>query len=319
MRLAHSYKTFALCKLSRWEEAKSYAENVVLSSHPSIQRLMAFPCADIPIPDNAEKLQLKHRACSGVVGIEADRAAISGIILGMGSDLAFPYVNALKNIDLSKNHYSDVISLIQKVLSTVGWVTGSDSSWGWVRAAINNLKDIMDYKLTADEKFRSGEYQESIILYSEAIKIDPEACLWNAILYCNRAAAYMNLGKYNDAINDCNLSWSCDVHNQLCLLLRARSWKAVGQTLFSIRDYRKYLSKKLILSSSSSEKVDSEEIDRELDDFIESECEKILSNQIRASSSVFTSASSDENVSIENLQEVHFILIYFFYFFKVSF
>ena len=302
MRSAHSYKTFALCKLSRWEEAKSYAESVIFQ----FEKNSSAACRlDIIV---------SHQNT-----IECEPSSFVHIMSLMGPVLARNYMCAIKNIDACRNVLAieSAIDAIVQVLKGLGMLLSSSENWSWLAQALQSTEILCNIVIKANEKFRCGEYQEAIILYSEAIKIDPDACLWNAILYCNRAAANMNLGKYNDAINDCNLSWGCDVHNQLCLLLRARSWRAIKQTLFSIRDYRKYLSKKFILSSSSSssEKNDSEEIGRELDDFIETECEKILTNEGWNSSS--TSSACDENVSIEKLQEVHFILICFF--FKISF
>lgn len=52
--------------------------------------------------------------------------------------------------------------------------------------------------------------------------MDTEAQRWNAVLHCNRAAAYMSLKKYAEAVNDCNKSIALDENYSRAHLRRAR-------------------------------------------------------------------------------------------------
>jgi tetratricopeptide (TPR) repeat protein len=212
MRLAHSYKTFALCKLSRWEEAKSNSENVVYQ----FEKNSSAACRlDILI---------SHQN-----SIECDKSSFVHVMSLMGPALARNYMSAIKNVNAFRNVLAieSAIDSTLQVLKGLGMLMSASVDWSWVAHALQSTERLYNIVIKANEKFRSGEFQESIILYSEAIKIDPEACLWNAILYCNRAAAYMNLGKYNDAINDCHHSLERDPNYQKAILRRARSYKVI--------------------------------------------------------------------------------------------
>ena len=47
-------------------------------------------------------------------------------------------------------------------------------------------------------------------MYSRAVEIDPVAALYNAQIYCNRAAARMKLAMHVEAAEDCNLAIAAD-------------------------------------------------------------------------------------------------------------
>lgn len=55
------------------------------------------------------------------------------------------------------------------------------------------------YKNLGNEYYKDKEFNQSIIYYTHAITLQPN----NVTYYNNRAAAYMALYKYNDALNDC--------------------------------------------------------------------------------------------------------------------
>ena len=64
-------------------------------------------------------------------------------------------------------------------------------------------------------KSSQHSYLEAIALYTEALSKDPDAALWNAVLLANRAAAYMNSGKFREAVVDCDKSLQLDSGNSL--------------------------------------------------------------------------------------------------------
>lgn len=224
-RSAHAFKVHVLCKLHRWDEAKMHAEHVSLDVHPTIQKLFAHPSSSLPVPVISElQWSITEKPCGGN-GIEADRAAIAGGMLCMGSQMAKAYFLSLKNLDVSKNHSNEAMDLLRRVLASLAWVTGSSLDWSWVSAASDQLRACIDLKSSGDEKFRAGNYIDAVAAYTDALKKDHEALRWNAVLFANRAAAYINMHRYHDAVNDCNQALTKDSGYIKALLRRARANK----------------------------------------------------------------------------------------------
>lgn len=66
----------------------------------------------------------------------------------------------------------------------------------------NQLK-ANEFKKTGNEHYKNGEYSKSVESYSSGISICPlRCCNERAILYGNRAAAYVQLNKNTMAIQD---------------------------------------------------------------------------------------------------------------------
>lgn len=59
-------------------------------------------------------------------------------------------------------------------------------------------KEAMELKLKGNEAFKEKKYEEAVDLFSRCIQLDPS----DAIYYSNRAAAYIELGKYKQAVTD---------------------------------------------------------------------------------------------------------------------
>ena len=123
-------------------------------------------------------------------------------------------------------------------------------------------RDLIEKKNNADEKFRNKMYAEAVRLYGDALKGDSEAHRWNAILYSNRAAAYMTMGRYQEAVADCHQSIARDSDYIRAYLRRARAHLQLGNFSASIQDYRKYL-------STEPRPTDVRQVMSELDDVID--------------------------------------------------
>ncbi|KHG12584.1 Sgta [Gossypium arboreum] len=62
------------------------------------------------------------------------------------------------------------------------------------------------FKCQGNRTMQSKQYSDAIELYSIAVSL----CDDNAVYYCNRAAAYTQIQKYNEAIRDCHKSIEID-------------------------------------------------------------------------------------------------------------
>ncbi|OQR66579.1 small glutamine-rich tetratricopeptide repeat-containing protein alpha-like [Tropilaelaps mercedesae] len=61
-------------------------------------------------------------------------------------------------------------------------------------------------KLEGNELLKAEKYQEALEMYSKAIDLDP----YNAVYFCNRAAAFSKLDKSSEAIEDCEAALKID-------------------------------------------------------------------------------------------------------------
>lgn len=76
--------------------------------------------------------------------------------------------------------------------------------------------------------FQQQRHQQAADEYSRAIDMKVEDDAFNAVLYCNRAAAHHALGKYIDAIADCFTAAALDASYVRVLQRRADAYIAIG-------------------------------------------------------------------------------------------
>ena len=76
--------------------------------------------------------------------------------------------------------------------------------------------------------YQVQKHQQAADEYSRAIDIRVEDPVFNAVLYCNRAAAYIGLSKYVDAIADCFSAAHLDPFYIRVLQRRADAYTAIG-------------------------------------------------------------------------------------------
>jgi tetratricopeptide (TPR) repeat protein len=70
------------------------------------------------------------------------------------------------------------------------------------------------YRLKAVKYFDQRKYEEAISLFSDAIHLCPD----NPNLYCNRAAAYNNMGRYDEAVADFSTCLDLKFHDPAWVL-----------------------------------------------------------------------------------------------------
>ena len=66
------------------------------------------------------------------------------------------------------------------------------------------VRDMQARRECGNTEFRNVKYAKAYDAYTGALQVDPAHDAYNAILYCNRAAALMMLGLFAEALNDCD-------------------------------------------------------------------------------------------------------------------
>ncbi|XP_030276523.1 mitochondrial import receptor subunit TOM34 isoform X1 [Sparus aurata] len=109
-------------------------------------------------------------------------------------------------------------------------------------------KSWAELKQAGNECFKTGQYGDANNLYSQAIKElekstarlshskkNPEDL---AILYSNRAAAYLKDGNCAECVKDCNMSLELSQFNVKSLLRRAAAYEALERYRLAYIDYK---------------------------------------------------------------------------------
>jgi len=72
------------------------------------------------------------------------------------------------------------------------------------RSHIKIINRQEEAKEKGNAAFKAGKNQEAVSQYTIGIDLDPQNKTLSSTLYANRAAAYMKLKKFTEALADCN-------------------------------------------------------------------------------------------------------------------
>ena len=256
MRVAQVLNIEYLCRVQQWEKAKSYAEEVLLGAHYTTRALYTNQdCATLVIPQE----KLKWEICNK--GIEVDRQSISNAMLCMGSDMARAYLCTLKNLDVCQAYSNDGMEIVRQVLTILG-NSCLDSTWSWVQGQRSAVQEMMDLIFVAETRVKSGALDDAIRCFQQATQLNLDATRWNSILHYNIAMICHSIGRFDEALRECQESLQVNVSYQPALLCKARVQRAMGRVLNSTLDYRKYL-------RGNPHTSETEKIERELDSMLE--------------------------------------------------
>ena len=108
------------------------------------------------------------------------------------------------------------------------------------RVELKKVKALDKAKQAGNAAFKAGKWGDAIASYTECLAVDPSIKNYNAKVICNRAAALTNLGKYEDALRDCDQAIRWDKQYAKAFLRRATCREKLGTIEHlneAIRDY----------------------------------------------------------------------------------
>lgn len=263
-RSALEAKARALCELGKFDQAKATLEDSTRQCPSNLRVLHAHELAPLHCPTSGD---LAWSEVKSPPSAAVNLVAVKNAILCMGANLGLTYLWSVKNVEVSKNCSADVMNKILVLLEMLASeMPASDlldgSHWNWIPRETAKLRELLSLKNTADSQFKERSYRAALLAYSQALRVDSQARRWNAILYCNRAAAQMCMGNYAEAVTDCNSAVGLYAEYHRAYLRRARAFRAMNKYHDSVRDYRRYLCADPVPS-------DFKDIQRELEELIE--------------------------------------------------
>ncbi|KAJ4976811.1 hypothetical protein NE237_001917 [Protea cynaroides] len=102
-----------------------------------------------------------------------------------------------------------------------------------IRVMLNNVRLVAQARAHGNDLFNAGKFAEACSAYGEGLKFDPS----NSVLYCNRAACWSKLGKWERSIEDCNQALGIQPNYIKALLRRAPSNGKLERWAETVRDY----------------------------------------------------------------------------------
>lgn len=122
-----------------------------------------------------------------------------------------------ENIFIRCDSPSDVIFVDEtdEILKNTKWMQPLTDSFDKIKEKANNI-------------FKSGDYENSIKLYTRALKIEN-----NPVIYLNRSQAYLQLGRYYDAYNDAEKAYESNKVNNEKALYR------MGKAAYGMQHWQK--------------------------------------------------------------------------------
>uniref|UniRef100_A0A0D9V2X7 Thioredoxin domain-containing protein n=1 Tax=Leersia perrieri TaxID=77586 RepID=A0A0D9V2X7_9ORYZ len=98
---------------------------------------------------------------------------------------------------------------------------------------LNNVKLVAKARAQGNGLFKATKFSDASIAYSEGLKYDPS----NPVLYCNRAACWGKLERWEKVVDDCNEALRIQPNYTKALLRRASSYSKLERWADCVRDY----------------------------------------------------------------------------------
>ncbi|KAF8024158.1 hypothetical protein BT93_F1373 [Corymbia citriodora subsp. variegata] len=102
-----------------------------------------------------------------------------------------------------------------------------------VSVLLKNVRLIARARARGNDLFKSERFTEACMAYGDGLRLDPT----NSVLYCNRAACWFKLGKWEQSVEDCNQALRIQPNYTKALLRRAASNSKLERWEDSVRDY----------------------------------------------------------------------------------
>ena len=256
----HDMKIALLAALRRWRELLLHAERVAAdtvkydgvfvgdladrSPNPGI------PPAMVLSPTLFESCQTPAE----LAAVKLSSRAVGEAVARMTSDTVAFYIRGLRLEERYHNAHTAISELEKAVQHWSQTDVDVQTRYSWLSGEKDRLERTTSLKDKGDSLFREANYDGAAQKYSDCMTIDAEGPHMSnadsgenaggrlhAVLFCNRAAAYMAIVKYREAINDC--SAALNIHNRYmkALLRRSRCYVRMNRLDEGIAEYERYI------------------------------------------------------------------------------
>lgn len=242
-------KVACLASLNRWREVYLCCERIASETvnFDGVFTEDLLPLAPLPNVPAAKylKASLSEKEEIGKLSSKA----VAEAVLRLPASLQPLYIRSLRleeRCDPALNALNTLCEFVN------AFVVGAELlKLNWIVNERNKLDRTIDTKGKGDCFFRTADYQAAVDQYTACLQIDScERPLeseglaggrLHAVLHCNRAAAYMALLKYRDAIADCTAALRIHSHYMKAMLRRSRCYVRLNRFDEAQTEYERYI------------------------------------------------------------------------------
>ena len=242
-------KVACLASLNRWREVYLSCERIASETVNFDGVFTDDLLPHSPLPNVPVAKYLKASVSEKEEMGKLSSKAVAEAVLRLPASLQPHYIRALRLEERCDPALNALNALCEFVNA---FVVGAELlKLNWIVNERKRLDRTIDTKSKGDCHFRSADYQAAVDQYTICLQIDScERPLeseghaggrLHAVLHCNRAAAYMALLKYRDAIADCTAALRIHSHYMKAMLRRSRCYVRLNRFDEAQTEYERYI------------------------------------------------------------------------------
>jgi len=256
----HEKKVALLANLKRWREITTHCERLAAFNTKFDGCFTEDLASENPLLGVAQAKSLtstffgdsREDEISGAEMKLGTKAAAEAV-LRIPHEMAPYYLRALRLEERYPTADAVAKSLDQYIVQRSG-VYGQErlrSKFSWLRREHEKLISTKDARERGDELFRIGDFKAAATKYASCLKIDSEGSIdidsfsaggrLHAVLHCNRAACFMALKSFHEAVTECTAALRIHPRYMKALLRRARCYSRLNRLEESLVELNRWL------------------------------------------------------------------------------
>ena len=249
----HSMQIAILAALKRWREVAGCCERVAVQ-HTRFDGAFTEDIESLnPFPGISPAISLDPNFFVGddmKVKKVSSKKAVVELVLRLPQNMLGFYIRSLR----LEERYPLAFQVIASLEAHLRQNLAKSISYPWLQREKDKLERTMKLKDAGDKFYVDGKYDDALKQYSMCFKIDGEdrpddpssddsngGGRLHAVLHCNRAACYMSLAQYKEAIKDCTAALRIHTHYMKAMLRRSRCYVRLGRFDEAITEYERYI------------------------------------------------------------------------------
>lgn len=253
----HHTKVKLLAELKRWREVCSHCERFAASNVKFDGCLVGDLSSKNPFPGVSVAKNLRANYFGDTkedelkgAEMRLDRTASAEALLRLPCSMMPYYLRSLRLNEryvIAENCISKLEKYIRERVTATTNGASIHSQFLWLSGERDKLRRTRYERELADNMFSNADYEKAALRYAECLSIDSggdQGCTGgrlHAILHCNRAACFMALKRFKEAMSECTAALRIYPRYLKALLRRARCYSRLDRHRETENDFKHWL------------------------------------------------------------------------------